>query len=196
MTDIVKQLRADALEHFAEASQWDMAPEATINWQRGLSANKAADEIETLRQRVKDVQAELTRINALHHDCAAQLRASLLQERSECARADRAEAELAVLKHGQDEPVAEVVSHHQAGLYDALPVGTKLYTSATIQETCFSAGDMADAQAKAFQAGRDNNRAAIGELVAALETVLSDMQSGRFDEDAARAAIAKHEPKP
>jgi hypothetical protein len=36
----------------------------------------------------------------------------------------------AALKAGQGEPVAEVVSYHQAGMYDELPIGTLLYASA------------------------------------------------------------------
>lgn len=60
MTDIVNQMREDAKAHFAEASQWDMAPEDTINWQRGLNANKAANEIETLRQRVMELEESTT----------------------------------------------------------------------------------------------------------------------------------------
>lgn len=48
MTDTVKQLREDA-------RQLDMAPEDTINWQRGLTANNAADEIERNRAAIGEL---------------------------------------------------------------------------------------------------------------------------------------------
>ena len=66
-------------------------------------------------------------------------------------------------------------------------------------QTCFSAGDMADAAAKAFQEGAESNRAATDELLAALKSMFNEY--GEFDYtismlNNARAAIAKHEPKP
>ena len=74
-------------------------------------------------------------------------------------------------------------------------------------QTCFSAGDMANAAAKAFQEGAESNRAAIAELVGALiemEREKTDYMLRKNLGDPAcettnkmaRAAIAKYEPKP
>ena len=66
-------------------------------------------------------------------------------------------------------------------------------------QTCFSAGDMADAATESFQEGAESNRAATDELLAALKSMFNEY--GEFDYtismlNNARAAIAKHEPKP
>ena len=154
--------------------------------------------IDSLRQQVKELETEAANTNHTMNEYRR---------------------ELAALKAGQGEPVA--LPEFDAGLLNDFGGGNVEWwwdyiryllsnahehyqeavdTSATtIPQTCFSAGDMADAAAKAFQEGAESNRAATDELLAALKSMFNEY--GEFDYtismlNNARAAIAKHEPKP
>ena len=76
---------------------------------------EAADEIERLQDELASCTADLSREVSIGNDYLMQVNAL--------------KKDLAALK--SQEPVAEVVSDHQAGLYDELPIGTRLYTSPT-----------------------------------------------------------------
>lgn len=187
------------------------------------------DELETLRQRVKDYENRIigvggVAINSVGRDAYEGCREDLLDWKK---RALQAEAKLAALKQGQGEPVAWIfdlggspegwLKEVLAYLNDLAEIDDPyravwpfnraaelLLATPTPNEsqTCFSAGDMADAQAKSFQAGRDNNRAAIAELVRTGRAVVARWDSPSWKDlphtgefiAALREAIAKHEP--
>ena len=177
-------------------------------WQRG---QQAADVIETLRQQVKD-------LGSIDDDAAQYIDG--VATTPECT-----EVEASAMSHHSRAMLLNVIWHHQgAGSTVGQPLRRMLgieqfarLTDDQVSEakwiecllsaapkpketqTCFAAGDMAEAQAKAFRAGAESNRAAIDELLAALKSMFNEY--GEFDYtismlNNARAAIAKHEPKP
>lgn len=194
-----------------------------------LASERAAnamltDEIETLRQRVK----ELIDINYELEEQARALKAGAydgkkVAELKACRQGEPVEA--SAMSHHSRAMLLNIIWHHQgAGSAVGQPLRRMLgieqfarLTDDQVSEakwiecllsaapkpketqTCFAAGDMADAAAKAFQEGAESNRAATDELLAALKSMFNEY--GEFDYtismlNNARAAIAKHEPKP
>lgn len=158
------------------------------NIAQGISGN---DEIETLRQQVKDYENRIigvgsVAINSVGRDAYEGCREDLLDWKK---RALQAEAKLAALKAGQGEPIGyfcdvNSLTPEQGKRIEQVVESAKddpdVFPLFATPQTCFSAGDMADAAAKAFQEGAESNRAATDELLAALKSMFNEIHVQRI----------------
>ena len=180
MTDITERLRQSQHSHLSQSC-----------------AVEAAYTIETLRQRVAELEADngltIAYMSGFHDgkkDALKQgepvawgllmpngnLDSELVGSKEDCEFWTRADGErqtgwvitplYTAPQVQQGEPVA-TVEETRIVEHINLPTGTDLYTAAP---TCFSAGDMADAQAKAAQVEREECAKVLDDVGARLQT--------------------------